>query len=79
MCEGLIKYVVVGNSPALAEAAAICPDHIAASGAQPAGDGRCSRGGACREAASADIAIEDRFANVIPLRVIAPADVARSG
>lgn len=79
VCEGLIKYVVVGNSPALAEAAAICPDHIAASGAQPAGDGRCSRGGACREAAPADIAIEDRFANVIPLRVIAPADVARSG
>jgi|CXWL01.1.fsa_nt_gi NADH-quinone oxidoreductase subunit F len=79
VCQGLIRYVVVGNSPALAEAAAICPDHIAASGPQPSGDGRCARGGACREAAPDDIAIEDRFANVIPLRVIAPADVARSG
>ncbi len=79
VCEGLIRYVVVGNSPALAEAAAICPDHIAASGRQPDSDGRCARGGACHDAAPNDIAVEDRFAHVIPLRVIAPADVARSG
>jgi NADH:ubiquinone oxidoreductase subunit F (NADH-binding) len=78
VCEGLIKYVVVGNSPALAEAAAICPDHIAATGPQP-GDGRCSRGGACREAAPDDIAVVDRYEGVVPLRVIAPADVARAG
>ncbi len=79
VCEGLIKYVVVGNSPALAEAAAICPDHIAAKGTQPNADGRCSRGGACREVAPNDIVVVDRFDSMIPLRVIAPADVARSG
>jgi NADH:ubiquinone oxidoreductase subunit F (NADH-binding) len=79
VCEGMIKYVVVGNSPALTDAAAICPDHISAAGVQPEGDGRCSRGGACREAAPDDIAVVDRFEGLIPLRVIAPADVARAG
>jgi NADH-quinone oxidoreductase subunit F len=79
VCEGLIKYVVVGGSPALAEAAAICPDHIAASGPQPHTDGRCSRGGACRDVAPADIAVVDRYDGVIPTRRFAPADVARAG
>ena len=79
VCAGLIKYVVVGNSAKLAEAAAICPDHIAAVGPQPRGDGRCSRGGACREAAPDDIVVVDRYEGAIPLRVIAPADVARAG
>ena len=79
VCEGLIKYVVVGSSPALAEAARICPDHIAASGPQPDTDGRCSRGGACRDVAPDDIAVVDRYDGAIPLRTIAPADVARSG
>ncbi len=79
VCEGLVKYVVVGNSPALAEAAAICPDHIAAKGVQPNMDGRCSRGGACVEVAPDDVAVVDRFDGLIPLREIAPADVARAG
>lgn len=79
VCEGLIKYVVVGNSPALAAAAELCPDHIAAKGLQPDSGGRCSRGGACRDVAPDDIAVVDRFDGMIPLRVIAPADVARAG
>jgi hypothetical protein len=79
VCEGLIKYLVVGNSPKLADAAAICPDHIAAVGPQPRSDGRCSRGGACREAAPDDIVVVDRYEGMVPLRVIAPADVARAG
>jgi NADH:ubiquinone oxidoreductase subunit F (NADH-binding) len=79
VCEGLIKYVVIGNSPSLAQAADLCPDHIAARGAQPDSDGRCTRGGACRDVAPDDIAVIDRFDGVIPLRAIAPADVARAG
>jgi NADH:ubiquinone oxidoreductase subunit F (NADH-binding) len=81
VCEGLIRYAVVGNSPALAEAAKICPDHIIPDNPRDprTKDGRCSRGGACREAAPEDIAVEDRYEGVIPLRAIAPADVARAG
>ena len=82
VCAGLVRYRVVGSSPKLTEAAAICPDHIAASGLQP-GDGACTRGGACMEAAPGDIILVDRYEGgadrIIPLRTIAAADVARAG
>jgi NADH:ubiquinone oxidoreductase subunit F (NADH-binding) len=78
VCAGLVRYKVIGNSPKLAEAAAICPDHISATGMQP-GDGTCSHGGACMEIAPDDIILVDRYEGMIPLRTIAPADVARAG
>ena len=34
---------------------------------------------ACRDVADGDIILEDRYADTIPLRVVAAADVARAG
>jgi Fe-S-cluster-containing hydrogenase component 2 len=42
-------------------------------------DSRCVRCNACAELAPDDVVVEDRFLDAIPLREIAPADVARAG
>jgi NADH-quinone oxidoreductase subunit F len=81
VCDGLIRYRVANQSPAVAEAAAICPTKaiVQSSGAWAIDDAACIRCNACRDVASADIVIEDKFRDMVPLRVIERADVARAG
>jgi len=82
VCAGLIRYRVASQSPAVAVAAAICPTGAivaAAAEAWQVDDAKCIRCNACRDVAAADIVVEDRYADVVPLRTIAPADVARAG
>jgi NADH-quinone oxidoreductase subunit F len=81
VCDGLIRYRIVGQSPNVSEAAAICPAKaIAQSGkAWTIDDAACIRCGACRDVAPADIVVEDKFTDAIPLYAVRPADVARAG
>ena len=83
--EGLRRADPLPRRPtrraAVAEAADICPtEAIVADAAAPGAidDEKCVRCNACRDVAPGDIAIEDRFKDVIPLRTLVPADVARS-
>ncbi len=81
VCDGLIRYRVANQSPAIAEAAAICPTDaiVQENGAWRIDDTKCIRCHACKEIAPDDVVIEDKFQDAIPLRVIATADVARAG
>jgi len=82
VCAGLIRYRIARQSPAIADAAEICPVGAIVQDAALAwqvDDATCIRCNACRDVAPADIVVEDRYADVVPLRTIAPADVARAG
>ena len=81
VCAGLIRYRVASQSPAVVDAAEICPTGaiVQAEGTWQIDDAKCIRCNACREVAPSDITVEDRYRDVVPLRTIAPADVARSG
>jgi NADH-quinone oxidoreductase subunit F len=81
VCPDLIRYRVVSQGEKVAAAAEICP--VSAIKGQPGtwsiDDAACIRCDACRDVADGDIVIEDRYADTIPLRVVAAADVARAG
>jgi NADH:ubiquinone oxidoreductase subunit F (NADH-binding) len=81
VCEALIRYIVVNSTEAVAIAAPICPVGaiVQDGGRWSIDDTKCIRCDACRELAPADIAIEDRYTDAIPLRVIERAEVARAG
>ncbi len=81
VCEGLIRYRITNQSPAVAAAAAICPTEaiVQQNGAWAIDDPKCIRCNACRDVAPSDIVIEDKFRDMVPLRVIERADVARAG
>ena len=81
VCDGLIRYRITRQSDAVAEAATICPTRaIVQRGDEwTIDDAACIRCNACREVAPGDIVIEDKFRDVVPLRVIERADVARAG
>jgi NADH:ubiquinone oxidoreductase subunit F (NADH-binding) len=81
VCESLIRYRVKSQSDAVAGAARICPTEaiVQAEGRWQIDDVRCIRCNACKEVAPDAIAIEDRYTDAVPLRVIAHADVARAG
>ncbi|HZP56426.1 MAG TPA: NADH-ubiquinone oxidoreductase-F iron-sulfur binding region domain-containing protein [Dehalococcoidia bacterium] len=70
VCAGLIRYVVTRQSDAVAQAAPICPTRaIVQQGGQWAiDDVACIRCDACREIAPADITVQDRYQDAIPVR-----------
>lgn len=78
VCPGLIRYRVTAQSPAVAEAADACPTNavIQRDGAWMIDDEKCVRCNACKEIAPEDIAVEDRYADTIPLRQVPVAIVA---
>jgi NADH-quinone oxidoreductase subunit F len=80
VCEGLIRYRVVRQSDAVADAAPICPTEaiVRDGGEWRIDDAKCVRCNACKEIAPDDIVIEDRFTDAVPLRIVARADVARA-
>jgi Fe-S-cluster-containing hydrogenase component 2 len=71
----------MSQSPAVAAAAEACPTRaiVQADGGWQIDDAACIRCNVCKELAPDDIAVEDRYADTIPLRTLVPADVARSG
>jgi Fe-S-cluster-containing hydrogenase component 2 len=81
VCDGLIRYRIADQSPAVAEAASLCPTKaIAQSGGQwQIDDAKCIRCHVCKDVAPAEIVIEDKFPGAVPLRVVVRADVARAG
>lgn len=81
VCDGLIRYRVANQGAAVVDAAAVCPTNaiIQREGKWMIDDDACIRCHACVEVAPNDIVIEDKYVDAIPLRTIAPADVARSG
>jgi flavoprotein len=81
VCDGLIRYRITDQSPAVVDAAAICPTDaiVQQNGAWTIDDPKCIRCNACREVAPSDIVLEDKFRDIVPLRVIERADVARAG
>jgi NADH-quinone oxidoreductase subunit F len=79
VCAGLIRYVVAQQSEDVAAAAEICPTGAIVrdvAGRWTIDDAKCIRCNACKERARADIAIEDRYADTIPLQVVNRANVA---
>jgi ferredoxin len=78
VCSGLIRYVVKEQAPAVAQAADACPTNaiVQADGKWRIDDAKCIRCNACKEIAPEAIAIEDRYADAIPLRTVAGASVA---
>jgi NADH-quinone oxidoreductase subunit F len=78
VCAGLIRYRVANQSPAVAEAADICPTAaiVQDNGAWRIDDAKCIRCNACKEHAPADIVIEDKFQDTIPLQTVVRANVA---
>ncbi len=81
VCPDLIRYRVVSQRDHISGAAEICPTQaiVGGPGSWSIDDAKCIRCDACRDVADGDIVIEDRYADTIPLRVVAPADVARAG
>jgi NADH-quinone oxidoreductase subunit F len=81
VCPGLIQYRVTAQTPAVAEAAEICPTGaiVQRDGAWVIDDAKCIRCNACKEVAPEAIAVEDKYRDAIPLRLIVPAEVARAG
>ncbi len=81
ICPDLIRYRVASQTPAVAEAASICPTNaIAQSGGRwRIDDAKCIRCNACRDIAPGDIVVDDRYTGTIPLRPVLTADVARAG
>ncbi|MEX2224840.1 MAG: NADH-ubiquinone oxidoreductase-F iron-sulfur binding region domain-containing protein [Dehalococcoidia bacterium] len=78
VCPDLIRYVVVNQSPAVQEAAKICPTDaiVEQQGAWVIDDAKCIRCNACKDIAPDDIKIEDRYKDMLPLRVVTRANVA---
>lgn len=68
VCPGLIRYVVTGQSAAMAAAADICPTKaiVQDRGAWTIDDAKCIRCNACKVVAPDDISIEDKFADGFP-------------
>jgi Fe-S-cluster-containing hydrogenase component 2 len=81
VCPRLIRYTVVHQTDAVAAAAPICPTEaiVHERGEWRVDDAKCIRCHACKELAPDDVVIEDRYADSIPLRAMAVADVARAG
>jgi NADH-quinone oxidoreductase subunit F len=81
VCGELISYRITDQTPAIAEASAICPTEaiVQRDGAWAIDDAKCIRCNACKDIAPNDITVEDRYRDLIPLRVVVPADVARAG
>jgi len=81
VCPSLIRYVVANQTEAVARAAEICPTKaiVREQGAWAIDDIKCIRCDACREVAPADITIEDRYTDAIPLRTIGAVEVGRAG
>ena len=63
VCPGLIRYDIIGDSPRLAEAAAICPTAaiIGQDGRYSIDQGLCIRCDACREVAPEAVQVGDAF------------------
>ncbi|MDP2950398.1 MAG: NADH-ubiquinone oxidoreductase-F iron-sulfur binding region domain-containing protein [Chloroflexota bacterium] len=63
VCPGLIRYDIVGDSPRLTEAAAICPTAaiVATNGQYAIDQGLCIRCDACREVAPEAVQVGDEF------------------
>jgi NADH:ubiquinone oxidoreductase subunit F (NADH-binding)/(2Fe-2S) ferredoxin len=63
VCPGLIRYEISGQSPKLAEAAAICPTAaiVASDGEYAIDQGLCIKCDACREVAPEAIQVVDSF------------------
>jgi NADH-quinone oxidoreductase subunit F len=78
VCPDLIRYVVVNQSPAVEEAARICPTEaiVREQGAWVIDDAKCIRCNACKDIATDDVAIEDRYKDTLPLRAVNRANVA---
>jgi NADH:ubiquinone oxidoreductase subunit F (NADH-binding) len=78
VCAGLIRYRVANQSPAVAEAAEICPTQaiVQDNGQWRIDDAKCIRCNACKEHAPSDVVIEDKFQDTIPLQTIVRANVA---
>ena len=78
VCAGLIRYRIANQSPAIAEAAEICPTQaiVQDNGRWQIDDAKCIRCNACREHAPSDVVIEDKFQDTIPLQTIVRANVA---
>jgi NADH-quinone oxidoreductase subunit F len=70
-CPGLIRYSVKNQSPAVGQAADICPANaiVEDRGAWTIADAKCVRCNACKEIAPDDIVIEDRYTDERPMPV----------
>jgi len=82
VCPELIRYTVVKQTQAVAQAADACPTDaiVQREGAWTIDDGACIRCNACSEIAPDDIAVEDRYTETVPVRpspvaVVAPVQV----
>ena len=71
VCPGLIRYTVVNQSSAVAEAADICPTDaiVQERGSWTIDDAKCVRCNACKDIAPDDISIEDRYTDESPMPV----------
>ncbi|HET6614751.1 MAG TPA: hypothetical protein VFH62_02585, partial [Dehalococcoidia bacterium] len=78
VCPELIRYVVVNQTQAVADAAPICPTNaiVQEQGRWVIDDAKCIRCNACKDVAPDDIVIEDRFQDALPLRPVSRANVA---
>jgi len=78
VCAGLIRYRVANQSPAVAEAADACPTRaiVQDNGKWRIDDAKCIRCNVCKELAPADVVIEDKFTDTIPLQTVVRANVA---
>jgi len=78
VCPDLIRYVIVTQSPAVADAAPICPTEaiVQEHGRWVIDDAKCIRCNACKDVAPEDIVIEDRYQDTLPLRPVMRANVA---
>jgi len=63
VCRGLIRYEIVGKSPSLPEAAAICPTAaiVQRDGDYAIDQGLCIKCDACRELAPEAVRVVDAF------------------
>ncbi len=78
VCPELIRYTVVNSTAKVAGAASLCPTRaiVEDRGAWRVDDAACIRCHACKDVAPDDIAIEDRYADAIPLTTIHVASVS---
>lgn len=78
VCAEMIRYRVAEQSPAVAEAAELCPTRAIEQngGKWTIDDAKCIRCNVCEERAPGDIVIEDRYGDTIPLLTVNRANVA---
>jgi ferredoxin len=78
VCAELIRYRVVSQSPAVAEAAPICPTEAIVKNGDDwvIDDARCIRCNACKEIAPDDIAVGDRYGEALPMYFQPTANIA---